>query len=63
MNYEFPKALYKDGKWDGVSLPDCVDVVNQEEQDAQAERGYYPFGSVVEQEKRKPGRPRKTEAE
>ena len=63
MNYEFPKALYKDGKWDGVSEPDCIDVHSQEEQDKQAGNGYFPFGSVVEPEKKKPGRPRKTEAE
>lgn len=48
MNYEFPKALYKDGKWDGVSEPDCVDVNSREEQDAQAANGYYPFGTAMQ---------------
>lgn len=65
MNFEYPKALYKDGKWDGVSEPDCMTVENAEQEQAQAEHGYLPFGTVADEatEKRKPGRPRKTEAE
>jgi hypothetical protein len=65
MNYEYPKSLYKVGKWDGVSAPDCVTVEDAEQEQAQAENGYFPIGTVFsdEPEKRKPGRPRKTEAE
>jgi len=54
MINEYPKALYRGGAWDGVSEPDCVVVASAQEQDEQAERGYFPFGHTPPDEAESP---------
>ena len=68
MFKEYPKALYKGGKWDGESTPDCVTVQSAEEEKAAAP-AYLPLGAEVPVEaepvepvKRGPGRPKKEQA-